>query len=184
MNILIAYASVEGQTRKIAEHMAATVEAAGHRVELADLGQPGFAIPVHFDGTILAAPIHIGRYPSSMVDFVQNWKSVLIERPSALVTVSLLITSTEPNETATAEAYPKMLEHAAGWAPELRHNAAGALKYVEYDFFKRWVLRSIAAKFGGPVDTSKDYEFTDWAALDAFVGDFLAAAARKQGSMA
>jgi menaquinone-dependent protoporphyrinogen oxidase len=39
-------------------------------------------------------------------------------------------------------------------------------------------LRRIAAKEGGPVDTSQDYEFTDWAALDEFTMDFLAVAAK------
>jgi menaquinone-dependent protoporphyrinogen oxidase len=53
------------------------------------------------------------------------------------------------------------------------HHAAGALKYTEYDFFRRWMLKRIAKKEGGPVDTSLDHEFTDWDALDAFVRTFV-----------
>ena len=178
MIILIAYATVEGQTRKIARKMADTVEAAGHQVVLADLAEPGFAIPARFDAVILAAPIHLHRYPGVLIHFVQNWKSALMEKPCALVTVSLAIKSDDPTERAEAEAYPEMLALETGWVPPHRHHAAGALKYLEYDFFKRWALRRIAAKEGGPVDTSQDYEFTDWAALDEFTMDFLAVAAK------
>jgi menaquinone-dependent protoporphyrinogen oxidase len=52
------------------------------------------------------------------------------------------------------------------------HHAAGALKYLEYDFFKRALMRQIARKEGASVDTSRDHEFTDWEALDAFVQEF------------
>ncbi|GIL01627.1 MAG: protoporphyrinogen oxidase [Alphaproteobacteria bacterium] len=178
MIILIAYATVEGQTRKVATRMADTIEAAGHQVVLADLAEPGFAIPARYDAVILAAPIHLHRYPGAMVRFVQNWKSALMEKPCAIVTVSLAIHSDNAVERAEAEAYPELLAVETGWAPAIRHHAAGALKYLEYDFFKRWMLRRIAAKEGGPVDTSRDHEFTDWAALDKFVMDFLAVAAK------
>lgn len=178
MIILIAYSTIEGQTGKIAGRMAETVERAGHQVVLADLREPGFAIPARFDAVILAAPIHLQRYPGPFVSFVQNWKSALMEKPCALVTVSLAIHSDDPGERAEAEAYPEILALETGWAPKNRHHAAGALKYVEYDFFKRWIMRRIAAKEGGPVDTSRDHEFTDWSALDEFVMGFLSEAGR------
>lgn len=48
--------------------------------------------------------------------------------------------------------------------------------FSQYDFFKRWIMRRIAREKGTPSDTSQDYEFTDWLALDGFVDDFLAGA--------
>jgi menaquinone-dependent protoporphyrinogen oxidase len=46
---------------------------------------------------------------------------------------------------------------------------AGALAYSKYSFFVKLVMKTIAWKAGGPTDTSRDYEFTDWATLDRFV---------------
>jgi menaquinone-dependent protoporphyrinogen oxidase len=46
---------------------------------------------------------------------------------------------------------------------------AGALAYSKYNFFIKLVMKAIARKAGGPTDTSRDYEFTDWPALDRFV---------------
>ncbi len=179
MIILVAYSTIEGQTGKIARYIGERIEAAGHKTVLADLAQPGFMIPAGIDAAILCAPIHGGRYPQTMIRFVQDWKSDLSSVPSALVTVSLAIASQINEERREALAYPQRMELEAGWAPPSRHNAAGALKYLEYDYFKRWMLRRIAEAEGGPVDTTKDHELTDWSALQAFVQAFLAEAAKR-----
>jgi menaquinone-dependent protoporphyrinogen oxidase len=179
MIILVAYATVEGHTATIAARIGREIEAAGHQVILADLSQPGFGLPARIDAAILCAPIHAGRYPQSMVRFVQDWKSELMDIPAALVTVSLAIASVNEEERAEAVAYPERLRAQTGYVPKTQYNAAGALKYVEYDFFKRWMLRRIAQREGGPVDTWRDHELTDWNALDAFVHSFLAEAARE-----
>ena len=89
------------------------------------------------------------------------------ERQSLYLTVS--VNPVAPDEAA----YPRKLERKTGWKAKVEHHAAGALKYAEYDFFKRWVMRRISEKEGRPLDTSRDYEFTDWAALNAFVDSFV-----------
>ncbi len=179
MIILIAYATVEGQTTTIAAHIAGQVEAAGHQAILVDLAQPGFGLPAGIDAAILCAPIHAGRYPATMIRFVQDWKSELEGIPTALVTVSLAIASEHEDERAEAVAYPERLRAETGFKPKVLHHAAGALKYVEYDFFKRWMLRRIAESEGAPVDTSRDHELTDWNAIDGFVRSFLLQAGKE-----
>ena len=39
------------------------------------------------------------------------------------------------------------------------------------NFFIKMVMKTISRMAGGPTDTSRDYEFTDWVALDRFVLD-------------
>lgn len=173
MTVLVLYATVEGHTRKIAEHAADKLEKSGQAVVLADVREPGFAIPGRFDGVLICAPIHIGRYPSSVAQFLIDWKAALVEVPTALVSVSLGIHSDSAEDRAEAESYPAKLERKTGFHIAKVHHAAGALKYLEYDFFKRMLMRQIASKESGPVDTSRDHEFTDWAALDAFVQTFI-----------
>ena len=60
-----------------------------------------------------------------------------------------------------------------GWQPARAMPVAGALVYSKYNFFVRFVMKRIARKAGAPTDTSRDYEFTDWAALDRFVTESL-----------
>jgi menaquinone-dependent protoporphyrinogen oxidase len=45
---------------------------------------------------------------------------------------------------------------------------AGALKYSRYPLPLRWLMKRIAAKAGGDTDTSRDYEYTDWAQVEAY----------------
>lgn len=172
MTVLVLYATVEGHTRKIAEHAAAQLEKRGQGVVLSDIREPGFAVPGRFEGVLLCAPIHIGRYPEPLAQFIIDWKAALADVPTALISVSLGIHSDIAEERAEAEAYPAKLEKKTGFRIPKVHHAAGALKYLEYDFFKRALMRRIAAKEGGPVDTGRDHEFTDWAALDRFLDEF------------
>lgn len=49
---------------------------------------------------------------------------------------------------------------------------AGALKYTEYDYFKRLIMKMISKKEGGATDTSQDYEYTKWDEVTKFVNEF------------
>ncbi|MBK8498636.1 MAG: hypothetical protein IPL52_07420 [Flavobacteriales bacterium] len=55
----------------------------------------------------------------------------------------------------------------------------GALKYLQNDFFKRFIMRMIAKKEGRETDASRDYEYTDWAALREFCDGFVASIKEK-----
>lgn len=174
MSILVIYASIEGQTRKIAQRIAARIEARGQSVVIADVREPGFAVPGRFDGVVLCAPIHLGRYPDAFARFVADWREAIEAAPNALVSVTLAIHSDDAEEQAEARAFPEKLARKTGFHARMVHHAAGALKFLEYDFFKRYLMRRVASKENGPVDVSRDHEFADWAALDAFTDEFLA----------
>src|SRR5690606_41877313 len=63
-----------------------------------------------------------------------------------------------------------------GWQPAEAVAFAGALRYSAYNLLLRWVMRRIARKAAahlpGATDTSRDHEYTDWAAVDAFADAF------------
>lgn len=176
MIILVGYATVEGQTRKIAEAVAAAVEGGGDRALLFDIGSGDEYAVGHPEAAILCAPVHAARYPAAFSAFVRQEAPWLNGVPSAFVSVSLLIRSEFEEERDEAMHFPDVLLGESGWKPAEIHHAAGALRYTEYDFFKRWIIRRMAEHENAPTDVSRDHEFTDWAALAAFVGDFLAKA--------
>ena len=176
MIILVGYATVEGQTRKIAEAVASAVEAAGDRALLFDISSGGEYAVAHPAAAILCAPVHAARYPAAFARFVRQEAAWLNSVPSAFVSVSLLIRSEFGEEREEATQFPDHLFEESGWKPGMIHHAAGALRYTEYDFFKRWIIRRMAEHEHAPTDVSRDHEFTDWTALSAFVADFLASA--------
>ena len=173
MDVAILYASVEGHTQKIAETIAKQIEEDGINATLVNVNQPGLFDLASVDAAILCAPIHIGRYPAAFVKYIQNWKSTLKTLRTALITISLAIMSKNKEEKVEAESFPEELFAATGWNADRLYNAGGALKYMEYGFFKRWIMRRIAKKEGGPVDVTRDHELTDWKELAEFVEGFV-----------
>jgi menaquinone-dependent protoporphyrinogen oxidase len=184
MRILILYATVEGQTRKIAKTIAERLEHGGHVVTLVEANQVGYVDPGWGDAAVLCAPIHVGHYPTPFVHFVKNWRDELNSTPSAFVSVSLAAASDSADERAEAARFPRKLAADTGWEPAFVHNCAGALRYTEYDFFKQWMMKRISASEHRPTDTSKDYEYTDWNALGAFIDGFAAEAEKAAAARA
>ncbi|WP_158284786.1 flavodoxin domain-containing protein [Oricola cellulosilytica] len=174
MNVLIIYATIEGQTRKIGDHLKATLEGEGHRVSAIDatVSQDVPAADT-FDAVIVAAPVHAGTFPSTLRRIIKGAAKTLMARPGAFISVSLSAISDDPSELDEIGDMVEAFSNETGWWPVSIHHAAGALKYTEYDFFRRWMLKRISAKEGGPTDTSRDYEFTAWPKLDAFAIEFV-----------
>jgi menaquinone-dependent protoporphyrinogen oxidase len=58
-----------------------------------------------------------------------------------------------------------------GWTPAHTLPVAGALAYSKYNFLVKLVMKRIARHNGASIDTSRDWEFTDWQAVDRFVAE-------------
>ena len=94
--------------------------------------------------------------------------------PTAFISVSLSAASHDADDLDGLTRCVADFEHRTRWTPREVHHAAGAFRFTQYDFLKRWALKYIAYRKGQPTDTSKDYELTDWDALGVFVDDFAA----------
>jgi menaquinone-dependent protoporphyrinogen oxidase len=181
MRTLVLYATREGQTRRIAEHIAAGLGAQQVDAELYDVKAP--PVPVdwsRYDWACLAASVHAGHHESEMIAFVKRHRHALEQRQTVFVSVTLSEAGAEDvqkpraiREQAAADAQ-RMIDvfiQDTGWTPARVLPVAGALAYSQYNFLVRFVMKRIARKAGAPTDASRDYEFTDWAALDQFVTD-------------
>jgi menaquinone-dependent protoporphyrinogen oxidase len=92
--------------------------------------------------------------------------------PTAFLSVCLAVL--EPGEKSRREVgriMQRFLDR-CGWHPTMTRQIAGALPYTRYGWLKRLMMKRIAAKAGGDVDASRDYEYTDWDDLRDFARDF------------
>lgn len=169
--LLIVYATTEGHTGKIAQHLAEFLTGSGHTVELLDSGSAPDDVKLDFEGYIVAGSLHQECHQVSLTEFVRTHGPKL--HPAAFLSVSLTAVIKDAEHTANAARCMAQFYEETRWTPDRASPVAGALLYSKYDFFKRTLMRLIAKKEGGDQDTSRDYEYTDWAALDAFVLDFL-----------
>ncbi len=178
-NVLIVYATREGQTEKIARRIADVIRSRGSAVVLVDADQPPVYDTSQFDGIIVGSPVRAQGYLRSVVRFVRQHRQALERVPSAFFSVGLALASkTSDGRAQTHEVVDKFIRN-TGWRPEWVELFAGALQYSKYNPLIRFVMRRIASKEGGDTDTSRDYEYTDWAAVEAFALDFALRAVRK-----
>jgi menaquinone-dependent protoporphyrinogen oxidase len=169
--IAIIYATSEGQTRKVAEHLAERFREHGEDVAVLHADE----LPLDYtldnsDGVILGASIHVGRHQDFMVDYVDENHDKLDSMPNAFYSVSL---STATGEDEQAAGYIEEFEQRTGWKPQQTARFGGALRYSEYNFLTRPIMQKIARDAGADTDTSQDWEYTDWDAVDSFAEAFL-----------
>lgn len=172
--VLLVYASSHGHTAKIATRMAEAVRAEGLEVDLREVTAAGDADPVDYRGTIVGASLHAGHHQRQMADWVNHHRVALEGRPSAFFSVSLTAADdTEEAREATQECIAEFLDD-TGWTPTRTIPVAGALQYREYDAFTRTLMRLKMRHGGHPTDASRDYDYTDWAAVERFGREFAA----------
>jgi menaquinone-dependent protoporphyrinogen oxidase len=178
--ILVAFSTREGQTRKIAQHVADTIRARGDQADLLDLGS-GTRIDLDltaYAAVLLAASVHLGRHERQMVEFVKAHHDQLEKLPTAFLSVSLSEAGVEDMTAAfdarakAAMDVKKVIDdfcHQTGLHPSRVWPVAGALMYSEYGALVRFVMRRIARSQGQSTDTTHDHEYTDWKGLHRFV---------------
>jgi menaquinone-dependent protoporphyrinogen oxidase len=172
MRVLIAYATTEGQTRRIATAMAGQVRERGHDVRLVDIAiKPSDVHPADFDAIVIAASVHREKHQEDMEDFVSASKTVLAPKPTMFISVSLAAAFEEGREDA--ERYIANFVTNTGWKPGKSLAVAGALRSNEYDYYQQQILKYVVLKDRKVDHPEQDHEFTDWKALAGAVEAFL-----------
>jgi menaquinone-dependent protoporphyrinogen oxidase len=137
--VLILYATREGHTRRIAEHIAATVRARGVEAQVVDASHlpQGFSLDA-YASALIAASVHQSAHEKEIVDFVKRHRAELERIPAVFLSVSLSEAGAEdraapPERRAQAAAdVKKMIDTflaETGWHPSKVRAAAGALMY-------------------------------------------------------
>lgn len=152
--------------------MAESFRARKHHIELIDAKRDETQLDLAlFQLIVVAAPIHSVAYSKAIVRFARENRTLFGTVQTVFVSVGLAVASRVSDGRAqTLEVVDKFIT-ATGWRPKRVELVAGALADSKYTFAIRFVMRRIAASQSGDTDTSRDYEYTDWAALDALALD-------------
>jgi menaquinone-dependent protoporphyrinogen oxidase len=167
--VLVVFHTSEGQTARIADHIAAVLRELGDDVEMQDVA--GAPAPEPFDGVIVGDSIHAVHHSKALTRYVRDHVTVLNKLPAALFQVSLTSANPDAEHTAAAQTLVQEFVERTGFDPDLVGLFAGALVYTRYGWFKRRVMRAISRREGGGTDMSRDYEYTDWQAVEQFARD-------------
>jgi len=172
-HFLIVYATSYGQTARIARRMADLLMASGEAVTLVNAcNHPRDFHAGEFDGVIVGGSIIAGRHHKALVRFVRAHRTLLNAIPSVFFSVSGSAASPLETERAKARQCVDQFLDTAGWQPVLTETIGGAMAYTKYNPFLRWFMKRASKAAGGPTDTSRDYEMTDWSRVERFVEGF------------
>jgi len=165
--ILILYSTTDGHTRRICERLQRVIEEQGHQVTLLDLeAGPDFDLAA-YDKLVIGARIRYGRHSPRVAEFVNRYREVLAEKPSAFFSVNIVARKPEKNRPDT-NPYARKFLRKVSWRPAQAAVFAGKLDYPKYGFWDRAIIRFIMWITRGPTDPTTVVEFTDWRQVDAF----------------
>ena len=167
-DVPVLFATTEGQTRRVAERLAETLRARGLSSVAIDVSsaQARSLDWQRARGAFVCGSLHAGRHQKAVGDFAKARASELNAIPSVFVSVSLSVASKHERERDAARRVADEFATAPKWRPLWVACVAGRLAYTQYGFFTRWFMKRIARHAGGPTDTSRDHELTDWLAVE------------------
>ena len=169
--ILVLFSSYDGQTRRIAERVARGLIAAGHSARACAFdASDALANLRGYDAVVVGSAMRFGRHSPAFAKRLRAHAAQLARLPNAFYSVCLSVAGPRPRPDLVTEANEKLFR-AARWTPQEVASFAGALLYRRYKPWLRLVMRFIVSRAGGDTDTSRDYEYTDWTAVDRFAAE-------------
>ena len=148
--ILVIHASRDGQAAAIARRIGRVATDAGHAVTELPVDDPAIGdVLGQSDVVVIGAGVRYGSHGRRVFSVCMSAARECAGQREAARYVAAFVERT-------------------GWSPERTAVFAGALRYTRYNFLLRAVMRMISRSVGGDTDTSRDYEYTDWAAVDRF----------------
>lgn len=169
--VLIVYGTTEGHTTQVVERLRRPIEDEGHLIRACRVGEAPTS-PLGYDAVLVGSSIHLGRHHHGLLRWVRGNAEHLQRQPSAFFQVCLA-SARGPDGDVEAQGYVDHLVDETGWRPELVGLFAGALRYRKYGIVKRTMLKKIAGDAGLGTDVGRDYDYTDYSAVEIFAKEFL-----------
>ena len=165
----VFYATTESHTRRIAEAIASTLRQQGFDSDAFEVSTD-FRSPdwIHIVSAVVGGSLHAGRHQAPLAQFVGHEAKHLNLRPAAFFSVNMSAASRNARKVAAARTIAEKFAQSLHWRPRRFVCVAGQLAYTQYGLVSRWFMRWIAAKEGGPTDTTRDHDLTDWTAVREF----------------
>ena len=167
--VAIYYATRDGQSRRIAEHIWRRLDDGrtlpAPRNLLPDLPTPAELARAQL--IVLVAAVRYGKHLPEVKSFLNAYSALPAPPPLALASVSL--SARKAGKTSsTGNPYLRKTIMRHRLAPAVAVAFAGRLDYRRYSWRDRQIIRFIMLLTGGPTDSATSIEYTSWSAVDEF----------------
>lgn len=165
-NALIIFSTVDGHTKKICEYIADKIKT-NYSITLLSIDNTEKVNLLSYQLIIIGASIRYGKHQASVYNFIKNNADKLNSTNNAFFSVSAVARKPGKDSPDTNPYMIKFLTQ-INWKPHKLAVFSGKIDYKKYNFVNKQIIRFIMWVTKGPTNTSKVYEFTDWAAVDKF----------------
>ncbi len=165
-NIGILYSTVDGQTKKICEFLAAQLKHKNQKVSLYSVTHFQEEVSI-FDTLVIGANIRYGKHSDKVTKFISENQEELEKINTAFFSVNLVARKADKNQ-ADSNPYVIKFMNSINWKPDLVDVFAGSLDYSRYGFFDRLMIKAIMRFTNGPTTTKEPIEYTDWERVSNF----------------
>ncbi|MBD1577688.1 menaquinone-dependent protoporphyrinogen IX dehydrogenase [Vibrio sp. S11_S32] len=162
---LILYSTTDGQTHKIANHIANQIGV--ENCQLLNLIEADDVDLTQYEKVIIGASIRYGHFNKKLYSFINKNEQQLQAMESFFYGVNLTARK-EGKDTPEGSSYIQKFLVKSTWQPKLIGVFAGALYYPRYRWLDRVMIRLIMTMTGGETDTSKEVEYTNWEKVTEF----------------
>lgn len=167
---LIIYASVDGQTRKICEHIQTVLLAEKQRVDLIPIADFNKNL-ADYGKIIIASSIRYGKHNQDIEKLIDDHYELLNRKKSVFISVNLVARKPEKSQAHTNPYVVKFLNKIK-WKPTATEVFAGKLNYKIYNFLDRQLIRLIMLVTKGPTNPQTEIEYTNWQKVTDFAKRF------------
>ena len=163
---LIIYSSTDGHTETICKRISNSLDNK-NEIKIISLDHATNIDLSTFNKIIIGASIRYGKHSKKLYKFIRLNKNVLDQKQSVFFSVNVVARKLEKN-TPETNPYIKKFLKISKWQPKKLGVFAGKVDYPSYNIFDKYIIKLIMFITGGPTDTSKSYEFTDWSKVEDF----------------
>lgn len=167
---VIIYASVDGQTKKICDHINGVLLSKKQDVELVSIADFRDNLK-DFDKIILASSIRYGKHNQDVINLINQNYELLNTKKSAFISVNLVARKEEKRQAHTNPYVVKFLDKIK-WKPTIVEVFAGKINYKIYGFFDKLIIKLIMVITKGPTNSDAEIEYTNWDNVTAFAEKF------------
>lgn len=159
--ILFLYATTDGQTVKICQHI--QNELLEYECEFQNLDGKADVDFAAYNKVVIGASIRYGHLSKNLYRFIGSNLEALNQYKVAFFCVNLTARKEDQGkDTPEGSAYMRTFLKKSPWTPKLQGVFAGALRYPKYKFVDRVMIQLIMKMTGGETDSSKEIEYTNW----------------------
>ena len=163
---IIIYSSKDGHTKIICERIMNFINERNN-TKIISIEEANKINLSEFTKIIVGASIRYGKHSNDLYKFIKLNKNILDQKESIFFSVNVVARKSEKN-TPDTNPYIRKFIKISKWRPKKIGVFAGKVDYPKYGFFDKYIIKFIMFITGGPTDTSKSYEFTDWSKVDDF----------------